>query len=129
MLIVDVDHQITDAMQKDGFSVQVDKCSQLLESTLALYSEAGQTAGQVKSNLNGTSLQFWFSKLLETNIILAGETCPCLNTGSAEEGRQCGSKQVGLLRHPGERILQLAHGLGFSVLVNSSGLAAVGWLL
>ena len=56
MLIVDVDHQITDAMQKDGFSVQVDKCSQLLESTLALYSEAGQTAGQVKSNLNGTSL-------------------------------------------------------------------------
>ena len=53
MLIVDVDHQITDAMQKDGFSVQVDKCSQLLE----------------------------------TNIILAGETCPCLNTGSAEEGR------------------------------------------
>ena len=84
MLIVDVDHQITDAMQKDGFSVQVDKCSQLLESTLALYSEAGQTAGQVKSNLNGTSLQFWFSKLLETNIILAGETCPCLNTGSAQ---------------------------------------------
>ena len=58
MLIVDVDHQITDAMEKDGldFSVQVDKCSQLLESTLALYSEAGQTAGQVKSNLNGTSL-------------------------------------------------------------------------
>ena len=56
MLIVDVDHQITDAMQKDVFSVQVDKCSQLLESTLALYSEAGQTAGQVKSNLNGTSL-------------------------------------------------------------------------
>ena len=56
MLIVDVDHQITDAMQKDRFSVQVDKCSQLLESTLALYSEAGQTAGQVKSNLNGTSL-------------------------------------------------------------------------
>ena len=56
MLIVDVDHQITDAMQKDGFSVQVDKCSQLLESTLALYSEAGQTAGQVKSNLNETSL-------------------------------------------------------------------------
>ena len=56
MLIVDVDPQITAAMQKDGFSVQVDKCSQLLESTLALYSEAGQTAGQVKSNLNGTSL-------------------------------------------------------------------------
>ena len=32
MLIVDVDHQITDAMQKDGFSVQVDKCSQPLSN-------------------------------------------------------------------------------------------------
>ena len=29
---------------------QVDKCSQLLENTLSLYSEAGQTAGQMKSN-------------------------------------------------------------------------------
>ena len=34
----------------ETFSLQVDKCSQLLENTLSLYSEAGQTAGQVKSN-------------------------------------------------------------------------------
>ena len=33
----------------ETFAFQVDKCSQLLENTLSLYSEAGQTAGQVKS--------------------------------------------------------------------------------
>ena len=33
----------------ETFALQVDKCSQLLENALSLYSEAGQTAGQVKS--------------------------------------------------------------------------------
>ena len=36
-------------MVDETFALQVDKCSMLLENALSLYSEAGQTAGQVKS--------------------------------------------------------------------------------
>ena len=72
---------------------------------------------------------FGFLNFSRQTLYLQGRLVLALILVQLKKGDSVAASKVGLLRHPGERILQLAHGLGFSVLVNSSGLAAVGWLL
>jgi len=72
---------------------------------------------------------FGFLNFSRQTLYLQGRLVLALILVQLKKGDSVAASKVGLLRHPGERILQLAHGLGFSDLVNSSGLAAVGWLL
>lgn len=110
--------------QKDGFSVQVDKCS-----PWPFIARRVRRLGRWSLTSMEHLCSFGFLNFSSQTLYLQGRLVLALILVQLKKGDSVVASKVGLLRHPGERILQLAHGLGFSVLVNSSGLAAVGWLL
>ena len=72
---------------------------------------------------------FGFLNFLRQTLYLQGRLVLALILVQLKKGDSVAANKVGLLRHPGERILQLAHGLVFSFgqffRFGSSGVVAV----
>ena len=68
---------------------------------------------------------FGFLNFLRQTLYLQGRLVLALILVQLKKGDSVAASKVGLLRHPGERILQLAHGFSQFFRFGSSGVVAV----